>query len=739
MKKLFYTFILIFALLTGLSLSANAAGNDALLSCPVGDSATVYSQSVEGKLCLFLPSSSSPENLTLNFSGGIGLLYRNGQQLIIRSGEAFDLTALYPAAPADGKYELVFSGNDGRAGEICIMFSENLRSLHITTGEGQKPQSYVDAEKGNKSKDGGIVLINAEGGCDYSGTLKEIKGRGNSTWHYPKKPYQFKLNESVDLLQTGIKSEKEKTWILLANYADSSLLRNRFTNALAAELGIEYTHNCENIDFYYDGIYCGSYLLSEKTEIGDGRVDIRDLEGDIEDANPEADFDELDTLVSTNSYGNAMQYVDGIVLPEDYSGGYLLEIDYPERARAEKSWFSTSGGQYVVSKSPEYLPAEAMEYISSFYQEFEDAVFNGGLHPTNGKSYTDYVDLESLAKNYLLLSFSQNGDAFLSSTYFYLPQGEMKLYAGPVWDYDTAYGLYFTDSDTGFVAARCELVLKLLAIDSFRDEVSRLWNESFRSMIADTLLGAEGSGSGELCSLADYAAQCLASSRMNALRWGGSSDYAASIDQLRSFLLESLGWYENEVISADRDWFGAYYADVHPSAWYASAVNYVSSQGYFAGVSDALFMPSNQMTRAMLVTVLHRVAGQPVADGSSSYADVKSGSWYSGAVAWAEQFGITTGYGNGLFGVNDSITREQLVVFLHRFALLSGQEITAAELPDSFADAADVSSWATEAFAWAISEGIIQGDNSSGIALLLPRATATRAQTAAMLQRYCQN
>ncbi len=714
--------------------SAGAAVLSFTAGTDTAHSTTVKSQVIDNRLFLFLPSSADLSALALNFPGTSCMVIVGERTVTVQNGEKFDFASLFPSVPENGQYIARFYIS-GTTYVITLMHAEAVRSMYITSSDLAKGHSYIDAEKGNKAKDNGLVLLSPEGEIVYDGEMKEIKGRGNSTWYYPKKPYQIKLNEKADLLGAG-KDEKAKTWILLANYYDNSLIRNSLTNDLASALGIDYSHNCEFVDLYYDGEYCGCYLLSEKTEIDGARVDIRELESEIEDANGDLDFDELSTAIVKNSHGNTMQVVEGIALPEDYSSGYLLELDYAQRAAAEKSWFSTSRGQYVVSKSPEYLPAEAMEYVSGLYQDFEDAVYNGGTHPVSGKHYTEYVDLESLAMCYLLLTFAQNGDAFLSSTFFYIPEGEAKLYAGPLWDFDTAYGLYHGSEETGMVPARTEFVLKLLQLRDFRETVAGLWNGCLRDIVSGAVLSRSAEVSfSDVKSIAGYAAECGPSRMMDAIRWYHGSKHATADEKLYSFVQESFNWVENELLSPDAPWAHEGFLDVEPGSWYADAVSYVCEKAYFSGTSETTFSPGAQMTRSMLVTVLYRMAGSPAVSGTSPYSDVAPGAFYHDAVIWADGLGITTGYGNGLFGVSDSVTREQMTAFLYRFSALMGEDVSSPGISDEYADKSAVSDWAVDAFGWAIANGIINGVGAE-TPLLDPHGTATRAMTATIIYRY---
>ena len=474
-----------------------------------------------GRMALFLPSSANLSALALHFEGGDATVVVDEQSLDIASDEPFDLASLFPDPPADGIYSFILVQGPHRL-SVKLMISANIGSLYITSDDpANEGQAFVDQVKGNKAS-GKMVLLRADGSTVYAGDLKQIKGRGNTTWNYPKKPYQIKLTEKIDLLETGDPTEAEKTWILLANYYDHSLIRNALTFDLAAELGMPYSPHSQSVDFYYDGQYRGTYLLCEKTEISSGRVGIHDLEKDFETANPQVeDFDGLPTDVATNAYGRKCYYVTGLNDPDDISGGYLLEMDFWERADVEKSHFNSRWQFDIVVKSPEYLSLSALSYISEFYQDFEDALFREGVHPETGKSYTDYVDLTSLARSYVIFELSQNGDAYRSSTFFYKPAGEEMLYAGPVWDYDTAYGLYYLNyRETEMVAARTRMGKALIAVPSFLQAVQDIYRNELNPLVTDIVLSDDPQAqSGRLRSIAGYSEELAASRRMNAFRW----------------------------------------------------------------------------------------------------------------------------------------------------------------------------------------------------------------------------
>lgn len=181
--------------------------------------------------------------------------------------------------------------------------------------------------------------------------------------------------------------------------------------------------------------------------------------------------------------------------------------------------------------------------------------------------------------------------------------------------------------------------------------------------------------------------------------------------------------------------FGVSYDDVADTDWYADAVDYVTRNDLMDGTGDGVFSPNAATTRAMLVTILYRLDGAYV-DGVSEFADVPAGTWYTNAVVWANDLGLVTGYGDGTFGPNEPITREQLAVILQRYAACLGYDVTLGADLSGYQDASSISTYATDAMGWAKSEGLINGVGNN---LLNPKGYATRAEIATILQRFCEN
>ncbi len=173
---------------------------------------------------------------------------------------------------------------------------------------------------------------------------------------------------------------------------------------------------------------------------------------------------------------------------------------------------------------------------------------------------------------------------------------------------------------------------------------------------------------------------------------------------------------------------GDVFTDVAAGSWYEEAITYCQSNGLMSGTTATTFEPEAEMNRAMLVTVLYRAAGSPEVAAQSSFSDVAAGDWYTSAVQWAVQNGIVNGYGDGRFGTEEPVSREQVAAILWR-AAGSPQAVSSG----TFADEDEISSYASTAVNWAQNNGLMTGDTG---AVFNPQATLTRSQAAAILMRF---
>ena len=713
-----------------------AAPEETALRCLVGE-CEVLPQEIGEELYLFLPAPADLRSLIFRFAGQDTALCSGEEVLPLEDGLPADLTPLISEAPEDGVYTFTLrQGQEERV--LRVMRSENISALFLTSADPSEGRAWVEETKDHKAK-GAAVMLDADGSVLYNGELKQIKGRGNSTWGYEKKPYQLKLDQSADLTSCG---EPSKTWILLANYIDPSLLRNRITFDLAVELGLDFSPHSRPVDLYYDGEYRGSYLLSEKTEVGESRVEVRDLDKAYEEANPEIeDFGSLTLTEGVTPAGYPFQYASGLADPEDLSGGYLLEMDYEDRAREEASWFSTPLGLFLTVKSPEFASEAAVSYISEFWQRFETSVLAGGEDPESGADCGSLMDLTSLARCYLLLELSQDNDAYLSSTYFYKPEGEARLYAGPVWDFDSGYGLSDrTPSPTRLTAATTALGWRLMKVPRIRQAVKEQ-NINLYRLVTEILLSSDPNARGEagLRSLVSYERELAASLRMDRVLWPERQEQNGTPRQtLADFIALREPWLFGTINSwpdAGTDSVtGSRFFDVTADDWFDGAVKAVSDRGLLQGVGNDLFDPLGEMTRSMVCMVLYRLAGEPETDYAPVFSDVSAENWFADAVSWAYSREVVAGYPDGSFRPGDHVTRQELVSMLYRY--LSGEVPEGGWNLSVFADQTDVPDWALPAFGWAVDKGLVNGiPDEDGLTWLQPRSPLLRSQAAALLQR----
>ena len=177
------------------------------------------------------------------------------------------------------------------------------------------------------------------------------------------------------------------------------------------------------------------------------------------------------------------------------------------------------------------------------------------------------------------------------------------------------------------------------------------------------------------------------------------------------------------------------FSDLDLDAWYHEYTDYVLCKGMMNGMGGDIFAPNGETSRAMLTTILYRMAGSPAVTGEMPFADVAAGQWYSDAILWAAQNDVVLGYVDGNFGPMDTITREQIAAMFFRFAELKGMDTSKAADLASYKDAATVGAWATDYVEWAVSVGLMKGRAADTLA---PAAGTTRAETAALLERWCE-
>jgi hypothetical protein len=178
------------------------------------------------------------------------------------------------------------------------------------------------------------------------------------------------------------------------------------------------------------------------------------------------------------------------------------------------------------------------------------------------------------------------------------------------------------------------------------------------------------------------------------------------------------------------------FTDVSASDWFYDGVTYVCVNGLMNGTSSSGFEPNAELSQTMLATVLYRIEGEPQEANFPGFSDIPSDQWYSAAVNWAGSNGIVSGYGDGTFGADDALTREQCAAMLYRYAGYKGYDISAASSLADYTDAGAISDWALPAMRWAVAESLITGTTPT---TLEPSSSVTRAQCAAIMMRFMEN
>lgn len=463
---------------------------------------------------LFLPGNTDAGGLRIGFSeadsikiGEKRVLPREENTFLI-PGESVKITA--------GKKTYKLKVMQG---------SEGVPALYITTESGSL--NRIHKNKSNKEP-GALIFVEPDGKVKYDGELTHIKMRGNSSTTFAKKNYQIKLDSGANLCGMG----KNRTWILTGNYRDKSMLRNQITYDLAAYAGLPYTPEHVSAEVYINNEYMGLYLFSEKIMIDDDRIAINDLEAATEALNGKelSEYPLVGVKKATPGNFKAYQIPNE---PEDITGGYLLEFEaYSTRYKEEASSYCTTRKNTLVVKSPEYCTQNQMAYITAFMQSFENAIFSSdGIDPDTGKRYDELVDADSLVKKYLVEEISKNYDGNSSSMFFYKPADSQSTlaFAGPAWDYDSAYGSYAREDNakkvlTGdglWIAAATGAKYWWPALYKQPDFYARVvenYARTFRGGIR-VLLGQEEDPQGLLKPLDEYADQIRNSVDMTLVRW----------------------------------------------------------------------------------------------------------------------------------------------------------------------------------------------------------------------------
>ena len=385
--------------------------------------------------------------------------------------------------------ELEFYGHKSEGDDSKFYQLTNLPTVVINTSGAQEITSKEVEISSN-------VYIISQDGTDLLATSQTgVRGRGNASWGFPKKPYRLKFDSKQSPLGAPASAKK---WTLISNYGDKSLLRNVMAFEVSRRVGQSYTPFCHPVDLIVNGEYRGCYQFCDQVEAAKGRVDAKD--------------------------------------------GYLIEID--AYAYDEDVWFNSSKGTPVTIKHPDEddITSEQKAFIEGFFNKMEAAVFASNF-TDESEGYRKYLDLDSFLRNFIVGEFGGNTDTYWS-VYMYKDAADGKLYTGPAWDYDLGfendYRTYPINSLPDYIYASSGSV----ASDAVRRMVTRIVKDDPAAKarlveIWETAL-AEGGLSDLNAYLDEKTAMLQESQELNFKRWKILNEYV-------HMNFQALGSYEAEV------------------------------------------------------------------------------------------------------------------------------------------------------------------------------------------------
>ena len=432
----------------------------------------------------------------------------------------------------------------------AIKSDESIPAVYLNINKGSMAEVEADRDHDTKAK-GTVTILGAD---DLDEATMEIKGRGNASWKRAKKGYQIKLDQEFSVLDMG----KSKKWILLPSSADLSMVRSAIGFDLAQQLDMEHAANWRFVDFYAEGNYYGLYILCEKVEVGDNRLDITNLDDVLEETIGKDKFLADTSNVTYNSDYSIATLSNGKEI--DLTGGYHLELDNYD----DPLQFSAGGIQRITVKEPEYLgesPKDDKCY--TYIRNFMNGV-GAAITGSDEEVLRQYVDLESFAQMWLLKQYMHDFDATNNMHVWKESNrsGDGLLHAGLAWDFDNSmcrdeYDLTAVvttaTTKTNFKGSGSAKWLKLLeSHTAFQEELVRQYNlhkDLFTCCNnCDCKSNLTGCDTCDTCYVHKFAADQAESTKnasvMDTIRWYGTKfsnmavnteNRAASLNTVKTF------------------------------------------------------------------------------------------------------------------------------------------------------------------------------------------------------------
>ncbi|MDD4385497.1 MAG: CotH kinase family protein, partial [Bacteroidales bacterium] len=469
--------------------------------------------------------------------------------------------------------ELEFYGYQGEGNNSQLSQITNLASVIIHT---KNAEDIVSRDYYLK----GIVSVISENGTNIYTDSLEIKGRGNASWSFPKKPYRMKLYNKASLL--GFPAV-EKSWTLINNYGDKTLMRNLLAFDLSERLEISYTPAGKPVDVFLNGEYKGTYQLCDQMEVATGRVEVE--------------------IMSASD----------VTLP-NLSGGYMLEMD--AYAYEETSWFTSARNHIPVTikypKDDNIVLAQS-NFIKSHFDLMESAAYSSAYtNATTG--YRKYLDVPSFLRHFLVGEISGNTDTYWS-TYMYKKRNNDLFYFGPVWDFDIAYE---NDVRTYPINSKPDWIyLSGSTANGVRDLVNRLFTDpALVNQLKSTYAYYRDNGiitkESLLGVVNDYALEMNQSQSLNFMRWDilntivhqnpvALGSYAAEVEHVKNYISARIDWMDNRlayVPNADNNVF-------LPEVFMWSGVNTLHLEGITGEVFIRIYDLAGRVIAAKQLTDSH--------------------------------------------------------------------------------------------------------------------------------------
>jgi hypothetical protein len=414
--------------------------------------------------------------------------------------------------------ELEFYGYASEGDDFRLSQTTNIPDVIIHTTNAQDITTRSAYVKGI------ISFVSEDGTKIYTDSL-DIKGRGNASWGFEKKPYRIKLYNKTKALGNPAEA---KNWTLISNHGDKTLMRNLLAFDLSKRFRMPYTPAGRAVNVFLNGEYKGCYQFCDHIDVRKNRVDIKEM-------------------VSTDISGDKL------------TGGYLIEID--SYASGEKEWFKSSRQTPVAIKSPDedIIGTEQRNYIKNHFNAFETAIFDPN-YTDSVLGFRRYMDTETFVKHFLIGELSGNTDTYWSVN-MYKQRRDDKFYFGPVWDFDLAFE---NDSRTYTINSKPDWIYKygsaaggtkstisrLLTDSNLYNEIRTTWS-NFRDwgIISDTSL---------LRTIDQYAEEMYAAQDLNFIRWkirnkdvhmmwGRSDTYEGDVNIVKNYVKARITWIDNKL------------------------------------------------------------------------------------------------------------------------------------------------------------------------------------------------